>query len=74
MLKCRCRLTYTDGVIGVKCGKITLKFVNNDWIDSETGEVYTAVINYRNGKIVGFIPMPANNEKFVYVYKRNLYK
>ena len=66
MLKPTSSITYIEGVIGIKCGKTTLKFIKNDWINWETGEVFTAVVNVRNGKIKGFVPMPDNYSRYIY--------
>jgi predicted proteasome-type protease len=70
MIKCK-YTTYINGVIGAKCRKVTLIFVNGNWIDATTGEFYVAVIDARNGKIKGF--MRNIGAHLVYSIKRRLF-
>ena len=72
MFKCK-YVTCHNGVIGAKCGKVMLTFINGSWINATTGEVYTAVIDARNGKIKGFMFMPNSSVRFVYTIKRHLF-
>ena len=71
IIKLKKPITFINGTIGATCGKIKLIYCSDAWIDSETGELYTAIINIKNGKIKGFVPMLDGYKRFVYVNRKN---
>lgn len=72
IIKCKRQFTYINGVIGVKCGNTTLKCINNDWVDWHTGEAYTAVVNIKSGKIIGFTPRIGDLRRLVYICNKKV--
>jgi hypothetical protein len=72
IIKFRRRITYIDGTMGAKCGKLKLIYHKGDWIDSETGEVFTALIRTKTNKLVSFVPMLQGFKRVAYVDRKNI--
>lgn len=66
IIKLKKPITFINGVIGATCGKVKFIYSSDTWIDSETGECYTAVVSLKNGKIIGFVPMFGGFKRFAY--------